>query len=67
MKFPDTVEVGVRVTELADDRFTVVYRVVSQQLDALVAEGEGRIVCFDYPAGRKAPLPASVREALSAL
>jgi acyl-CoA thioester hydrolase len=65
--FPDTVEVGVGVSELAEDRFTVVYRIVSQQLDAVVAKGEGRIVCFDYSAGRKAPLPAAVREALSAL
>ena len=65
--FPDTVEVGVGVTELAEDRFTVVYSIVSQQLGAVAARGEGRIVCFDYRAGEKAPLPEAVREALQAL
>jgi len=65
--FPDTVEVGIGVTGLAEDRFTVVYRMVSQQLEAVGARVEGRIVCFDYQAGRKAPLPTAVPEALAAL
>ena len=65
--FPDTMEVGVGVTELAEDRFTVVYRIVSDQLGAVVAKGEGRIVCFDYNAGKKTRLPDAVREALEAL
>ncbi len=65
--FPDTMEVGVGVTELAEDRFTVVYRIVSDQLGAVVAKGEGRIVCFDYNAGKKTRLPDAVRGALEAL
>ena len=65
--FPDTVEVGVGVTDLGEHRFTVIYRIVSHQLDAVAAKGEGRIVCFDYNAGRKAALPSPVREALTAL
>ena len=60
-------EVGVGFTELAEDRFTVVYRIVSDQLGAVVAKGEGRIVCFDYNAGKKTRLPDAVREALEAL
>ena len=65
--FPDTVEVGVGVTELGEDRFTVMFRVVSQHLGAVAAKVEGRIVCFDYSAGEKAPLPEAVLEALEAL
>jgi acyl-CoA thioester hydrolase len=65
--FPDTVELSVGVTELGEDRFTVVYRIVSEQLGAVAAKGEGRIVCFDYNAGTKVPLPEAVREALEAL
>lgn len=65
--FPDTMEVGVGVTELGEDRFTVVYRIVSDQLGAVVAKGDGRIVCFDYNAGKKTRLPDAVREALEAL
>ena len=67
VSFPDTVDVGVGVTDLSGDRFTVIYRVVSHQLGAVAAKGEGRIVCFDYNAGQKAPLPEAVRKALEAL
>lgn len=58
---------GVGVTALGEDRFTVVYRIVSEQLGAVAAKGEGRIMCFDYNAGKKAPLPVAVREVLEAL
>lgn len=60
-------EVGAGVTELGEDRVTVIYRITSQQLGAVAAKGDGRIVCFDYDAGQKAPLSEAVREALEAL
>ncbi|HJL17504.1 MAG TPA: thioesterase family protein [Sandaracinaceae bacterium LLY-WYZ-13_1] len=65
--FPDTVLVGARVDDLGEDRFTMVYRVDSERLGPEAATGDGRIVSFDYRAGKKAPLPAEVREALEGL
>lgn len=67
LTFPDVVFVGSRIAELGDDRFTMLYRVVSERHGAVAAEGDGRIVCFDYAAGRKAPLPAAVRAGIEAL
>lgn len=67
LTFPDTVVLGARVEDLGEDRFTMRYRVVSERLGALVAEGEGRIVAFDYRAGGKAQLPVEVRAAIEAL
>ena len=65
--FPDTVVIRAGVTELAADSFTMAYRVESEASGGLVATGAGRVVSFDYVAGRRAPLPAAVREALLAL
>lgn len=65
--FPDTITVGVRVASVADDRFTHEYRVVSHGLGEVAAEGEGVVVSYDYVAGRKAPIPDAVREAIDAL
>ena len=67
LTFPDTVLVGARVTELSNDRFKMAYGVYSRQHDAVAAEGEGLLVTFDYRAGKKAPVPARLREAIVAL
>jgi acyl-CoA thioester hydrolase len=66
--YPDTVVVGARVREMADDRFTMEYVIVSQQHDGAVAgEGTGVIVSYDYAAGRKTPLPEAIRDRVTAL
>ncbi|MFP6684355.1 MAG: thioesterase family protein [Polyangiaceae bacterium] len=61
LRFPDRVTVGARVRDLAEGRFTMLYRVVSHQLGAVAAEGEGLIVSYDYRAEAKAPLPEAIR------
>lgn len=65
--YPDTVVIGARVTEVGEDRFTQEYRIVSRAQGEVAAEGGGTLVAYDYAAGRKAPLPARVREAIRAL
>lgn len=67
LTYPDAVRVGARVTEVGEDRFTMEYRVVSEKLGAVAAEGGGVLVSFDYRAGRKAPLPEEVRSAIESL
>lgn len=65
--WPDTVAIATRVEDLGEDRFTMLYRIVSQAKGQLVAEGDGRIVSYDYSAGAKAPIPPVVRDALATL
>jgi acyl-CoA thioester hydrolase len=65
--FPDTVTVGVRVTDVAADRFVHEYRVLGRALGEVVAEGTGVVVSYDYAAGGKAPIPESVRAAIGRL
>jgi acyl-CoA thioester hydrolase len=61
LTFPDTVDVGARTTEVAADRFTMQYRIVSRAADAVAADGGGVVVAFDYGAGWKALLPEEVK------
>jgi acyl-CoA thioester hydrolase len=62
--FPDTILVGGRATEIGADRFTMAYRVVSLGQDAVAADGEGVIVCYDYRKREKVALPDEVRAKL---
>lgn len=64
LTFPDTVHVGVQVKDVGDDRFTHVYTLVSERLNCVAAEGDAKIVMYDYSAGRKANLPDAIRQQL---
>jgi acyl-CoA thioester hydrolase len=66
LTFPDTVSVGARVSALAPEGFMMQYAVVSHQHGKLAAEGDGRIVTFDYAGGGKVALPDVLRERIKA-
>ncbi|MEE2888019.1 MAG: thioesterase family protein [Planctomycetota bacterium] len=67
LRYPDQVTVGARVTDIGEDRFTMLYRIVSHELQAVAAEGEGMIVTYDYHKSAKARLPDAIRTRLEAL
>jgi acyl-CoA thioester hydrolase len=67
LTYPDQLSVGTRVSELADDRFLMEYRVASAALGRIAAEGTGLIVAYDYRAGTKSVLPPAVAAAIRAL
>jgi acyl-CoA thioester hydrolase len=65
--FPDRIRVGARVTEIMEDRLIFEHRVMSHTSGALVAEGTGVVVTYDYERGIKAKVPDAVREAIASL
>ena len=67
LTYPDTVAVGVRVTHLGEDRFTMEYRLVSDALGEVAAEGHGTIVTYHYPEEKKVPIPEELRRRIAAL
>jgi len=67
LTFPDRIAVGARVREMGEDRFWMDYRIISEKLKRIAAEGEGLIVSFDYKHGRKAPIPPEVRRRIEEL
>ena len=64
--YPDTVQVGARVTHVAGDRFTMAYQIVRADGE-VAATGEGIVVAYDYGAQSKIGIPTAVRAAIRAL
>lgn len=67
LRYPDTIHVGARVSEIGEDRFTMAYAISSEAHDDIAAKGEGVIVAYDYSAHQKASLPQDVRQRIEAL
>ena len=67
LTYPDTVRIGTRVMDVAEDRFTMIYCVTSVTHGTIAADGDGLIVSYDYRENRKAPLPDSVRRRIGEL
>ena len=62
--YPDTIEVGARITRLGNSSMTMQHHLVSHTHGRLAAEGESVVVMFDYQAQRPVRISADVREAI---
>jgi acyl-CoA thioester hydrolase len=67
LEYPDTVEVGARVSGFEEHGFQMRYAVWSRNLSRLAAEGEARIVAYDYASRSKVSLPSDLRARIVAL
>ncbi len=66
LTFPDTVNIGSRITCIGRTSMTMIHALHSCA-GALVADGESTIVAFDYKAQRPVPVPEEIRAAIAAL
>jgi acyl-CoA thioester hydrolase len=64
VSFPDRIAIGVRAKGVESDRVTIEYLLVSARWNGVAADGEAVIVSYDYRAGKKCPIPESVRSAI---
>ena len=62
--FPDTVLVGVTISDIQADRFMMHYTVFSQQQNAIATIGSSQVVMFNFKTGKKATLNEPLIEAL---
>jgi len=69
LTYPDTICVAARVADIDMDldRFTLDHRIVSHAQQALVTEGQGTVVAFHYPSGKKVPIPEELRRRIEEL
>jgi acyl-CoA thioester hydrolase len=67
LTYPDTVSVGVRVSNMEEDRFIIQHYVVSHRLQKIAAEGEGIVVSYNYKENRKTAIPQELKERIIAL
>lgn len=62
--FPDTVLVGVTISDIKADRFMMHYNVFSQAQNALTTIGSSQVVMFNFKTGKKANLSEPLLAAL---
>ena len=67
LTYPDTIAIGARVQSIAKDRFFVEHLIISEKQAAVVTEGQGTVVAYHYPDGRKVPMPQELIERIRAL
>jgi acyl-CoA thioester hydrolase len=67
LAYPDTVSAAVRIASMGDDRFTMEYSVVSHNLGAVAADGQGIIVTYHYGEARKVLIPEEIRHRIEGL
>lgn len=67
LMYPDKIFVGTRVSEMRADRFVMQFRIISQKLQKIAAEGDGVIVSYNYREQQKAPIPEEIRQRIEAL
>lgn len=66
LTYPDTVSVGAKITDMAEDRFTMTYVVVSHKHQKIAAEGDGVIVMYNYRETKKTAIPEEIRKSILA-
>ena len=67
VNYPDTVQVGARISRIGRTSLTMEHRVCSHSLQAVVAEGDSTVVVFDYAAGKPRPIPDELRATIERL
>lgn len=67
LTYPDTVSVGTKIIDIAGDRFTMKYVVVSHKHQKIAAEGDGVVVMYDYREGKKTAIPEEIRKRILAM
>jgi acyl-CoA thioester hydrolase len=67
VRYPATIEVGVRVPEVRNRSFRMDYALFQEATDTLAADGTSVIVWVDYRAERASEVPAHVRTAIASL
>ncbi|MBS3798343.1 thioesterase family protein [Pseudoalteromonas sp. BDTF-M6] len=58
--FPDTLLIGVSISDIGSSSFTTHYSVFSCAQQAVVTEGQAKLVMFDFKTMQKAPLNDSL-------
>ena len=67
VNYPDTVQVGARVTGVGNSSIRMAHRIVSKALDMVTAEVDSTIVVLDYSRMKSVAVPDAVRKSIEEL
>ncbi|WP_372760116.1 acyl-CoA thioesterase [Pseudoalteromonas sp.] len=62
--FPDTLTVGVTISDIKTDRFMMNYSVFSHAQNTITTTGSSQVVMFDFQSGKKAPISEPLLSAI---
>ena len=65
--FPDTIWIGVGVSEILEDRFVMDCKMMSEKHDRIVAIAQSTLVPFDFQKHQKAPMNADAKQKILSL
>ncbi|GGI90161.1 acyl-CoA thioesterase [Shewanella gelidii] len=64
--FPDSLLVGVNISDIGQDRFLMNYAVFSQAQKVITTTGSSLVVMYDFKTGQKMDLPPELVDVLKA-
>ena len=67
LTYPDTIRIGARAVAVDADRFTIDYRLVSERLGTIAADGQVVVVTYDHCRGKKVSMPEELRRRIEEL
>eukprot|EP00056_Hartaetosiga_gracilis_P003162 m.60116 g.60116 ORF g.60116 m.60116 type:complete len:230 (+) comp11354_c0_seq1:172-861(+) len=62
--YPDTLTIAIRAEDITDSDLNLSFKMFSERHRCLVAEGKGRLVCYDFPNARKTQFPEVMMNAI---
>ena len=67
MEYPDTIQIGARVSRIGRSSMTMEHAVFSETQNTITADGHSVVVVFDYAANRPTRVPDEIRQAIEKL
>src|SRR5262249_3799776 len=67
LTYPDTIQIGARVIDLRDDRFTLEHHILSDRHGTIATEGIGVVVSYHHGEQKKGRLPDEWRRRITEL
>lgn len=62
--FPDSLYVGIKISDIEEDRFIMHYEVFSQAQQSIVTTGSSSVVMFNFKTGKKTKLTPELLDIL---
>ncbi|MFN0019510.1 MAG: acyl-CoA thioesterase [Pirellulaceae bacterium] len=62
LNFPDTVQIGARITRIGNKSVAMEHAIYSESLQAIAAKADSVVVVFDYAKQKSCAIPMEVRD-----
>lgn len=67
LNFPDTVQIGARITRIGTKSVSMEHAIYSETLQAVAAKADSVVVLFDYAKQTSCTIPLNVRELIEGI